>query len=543
MKQNSTPLSGFSKHPILFFAAACLIAIPSFVTAGGEHQLSIFGFIAAALIFCAVPLSIIFLFKDMLRSKASLAVFIGGILISAAAFIAFMSAGKTVFAVCTVLFLLCLTVMALYSITGRMNSDNFIFCILILAFIIRLIYVIYTPYNIRQHDVSHLGSGHGHMGYIEYLLNDSFRLPDFDPTTVDQFYHPPLHHYIAAVFMKINISLGAGLEQAAENLQLLSLFYSSLTSIALWKILGEFRLKGSSKAISMLIFSFLPGMVILSGSINNDMLCMTLCAWAIRFTLRWYREQKLSHIIPAALCIGLSMMAKTSGALIAPAMAFVFLAAFIKGRGKRGKLFAQYCVFGIIAVPIGIWWSVYNFIRHAMPLAYVQRIPDDNWQYIGNYSLFERFFDLGSYQFASPYLALRDTSYLEHNSFIALFKTAVFDESNFIAEGGAVVFTARLLLGLFIILAVLALVSMIFMCLSKAGKETRIGRIMLLVVFLTVMGSYLSFCIQFPHVCTQNFRYVIPAFMAGCAAIGIAANDLSVLCRNRSSPRRYRKRR
>ena len=64
--------------------------------------------------------------------------------------------------------------------------------VLALGILMRLIYVLYTPYTMGQHDTMELGSGSGHFGYIEYFLQGGSLLFDFNPMNAYEFYHPPL---------------------------------------------------------------------------------------------------------------------------------------------------------------------------------------------------------------------------------------------------------------------------------------------------------------------------------------------------------------
>ena len=72
---------------------------------------------------------------------------------------------------------------------------------------LRLFYVIFSTIYDRQYDIGmiDLDAGHtvtgGHLAYIQYLFENG-HLPDFDPTSVYQFNHPPLHHAVSALWLK-----------------------------------------------------------------------------------------------------------------------------------------------------------------------------------------------------------------------------------------------------------------------------------------------------------------------------------------------------
>ncbi len=62
--------------------------------------------------------------------------------------------------------------------------------IMLLAFIVRLIYVVRMPFTERQHDLD--------IRYI-YTIYETGHLPN---SNEDQYYHPPLHQMICATVMK-----------------------------------------------------------------------------------------------------------------------------------------------------------------------------------------------------------------------------------------------------------------------------------------------------------------------------------------------------
>ena len=98
-------------------------------------------------------------------------------------------------------------------INNRLTSQNIILLLFAAGFILRLNYCLYTVVSSsvrhRQHDVYDFGSEKGHAGYIEFFYDNGFKLPDFDPTTKAQFYHPPLHHFLAALWMRLLTTFGA----------------------------------------------------------------------------------------------------------------------------------------------------------------------------------------------------------------------------------------------------------------------------------------------------------------------------------------------
>lgn len=83
--------------------------------------------------------------------------------------------------------------------------------VVLAGIVLRVIYCLGTTIFERQYDAGTiaLDAGHrvsgGHLAYIQYLYENG-RLPDFNPTTVYQFHHPPLFHAAAALWMRLWIS-------------------------------------------------------------------------------------------------------------------------------------------------------------------------------------------------------------------------------------------------------------------------------------------------------------------------------------------------
>lgn len=83
---------------------------------------------------------------------------------------------------------------------------------ILMGILIRLLYVLYTPYTVGQHDTGFIGDEGGHIPYIEYCLRGEPVFHQFDSRLRTQFYHPPLHHLASALFVKGNLALGVEYE-------------------------------------------------------------------------------------------------------------------------------------------------------------------------------------------------------------------------------------------------------------------------------------------------------------------------------------------
>ncbi len=395
--------------------------------------------------------------------------------------------------------------------------------IFIAGFVLRLGYIAYTGRHTRQHDVHEFIeeiSGNGHQRYILWFF-ENFKLPDFDPRDIFQFYHPPLHHMIAGLFLKIQSLFSFSFVRMIENLQFLTLFYSSACMIVFWRILGEINIKNSSKLTAFLLIAFNPTFIIFSGSINNDILSITFMLATILYTIRWYKNRSFKNIISLALTLGLGMMTKLSAGLVSPAVAVVFLFALIVNfKNEFKKLFLQFVTFGVICIPLGLWWSVRNFVKFNMPLGYVPRLSETATQYIGNYSITQRLFD---FTLSDVFIAWGEGrgGYHEHNVFLGLLKTSLFDENRFndAMAGEAIVPFANILFWVNVLIAVLSFAVMVYLLLKVNLKPE--FKLFSFVLYSTIFISYISFCFTYPHTCTMNIRYATPLIALGAMFIGL----------------------
>ena len=66
-------------------------------------------------------------------------------------------------------------------------------------------------------------------------MRDRFTVPDFDVSQFGQFYHPPFHYFVCAVFLKVyELFLPKGTHNY-ESLQALSLLWSQFALLMLYK--------------------------------------------------------------------------------------------------------------------------------------------------------------------------------------------------------------------------------------------------------------------------------------------------------------------
>lgn len=401
--------------------------------------------------------------------------------------------------------------------------------------VLKLCYVMSTSVYTRQNDIGDFNGDIGHAGYISYLLNNH-QLLNEDVREWWQYYHPPFHHIISAAWIHIcDNFFHTGIDPARESLQTLTLFYSITIVITAYRILRHFKLEGMSLYIPMLIISFHPAFILLSGSVNNDVLSVALMMGAVLCTINWYKKRTLKNILKIALCVGLGMMTKLSAALVAVPIAFVFIYVFVKELKSNGKkLFGQYAAFGVLCVPLALWYQVRNYINWGVPITYVQEMGNDSSQYLGDRSFISRITDFSFYQFKYCFEQWdwydnngELLTYKEFNPLVAAFKNSLFGESiyeqHFAHE--YLITACKVFFWLGIILAIATFIAMIIVIVRKKSMPM-MGKAFFGIFYLVIMFNYYNMQRTYPFICTMNFRYITPTVIICCMFTGILLQKL-----------------
>ncbi len=399
----------------------------------------------------------------------------------------------------------------------------------VIGIILRVVYIISTPvlqknqYDLGSAEVSK-GIFTGHLGYIYYLF--TFRhLPNFDPREVYQFFHPPFHHGIEAIWLSVVNVFTNDFVAQLEWLQVPTLVYSCLIICVTWKLIKELGIPENRQWIVLAVISFHPTLIYDAGSLNNDGLSLLFQFAVIWLVVRWYHGRTTSNIIWIALAISLGMLTKLSASLMAIPTAFVFLYVFItEWKASNAfpiKRFVQYLVFGIVCIPLGMSWAVRCKIKFDMPLAYVNKLPEDSWQYIGNYTLWQRF------GVPNPIEFIKNLSHgsigFGENMWVQLFRTAALGEMDLSELSMALKVLSMLLILITFIVAITAFV--MFIKFFKTKKYDNAIKWFLIIIFFVQFISFVRFCYGYPHQCTLNFRYMVPVLVPQAIALSEISHD------------------
>ena len=373
----------------------------------------------------------------------------------------------------------------------KFKIKNLIILFIIIVFIIRGMYIVYTPINKRQHDV-HTIDAQGHF------------------------------HLISAGWLRINTMCNVPLERSLEGIQVVTAIISALTLLVSYEIVNKIKIKEVYKLFVMLIMAFHPTFIILSGSINNDSLLTLFMFLIILYLIKWHENPNIKNTVLLALYTGLCVMTKISGGIMAIPIIVTFVDKAISKYNEKGevnKIINKAGLFACISMPIGLWYSIRNYLLFNQPWAGV--VTPIQSLYVGNYSNFSRFFSLSFRElFGNVYSVLPG----EYNVLSAIIKTSVLGEFSY----NNIDIIATLLKIVNIVLIILLLYyAFILVGKNKKGNDNYFVIKLLLYTWITNLISYYAFNIAYPYGCTMDFRYLISTILCGILVIFIGIEEFN----------------
>jgi hypothetical protein len=212
--------------------------------------------------------------------------------------------------ICCLLMLPCLILVALFLM--KMKWHNSIILLFLLGIVIRLIYLSYTHFNLRTHDVD------GHIDYINFLL-DKGALPDSKACW--QCYQPPIYYTFTAgliylwQFFKLDFIF-----DSYFILQLISLVFYLIFSffgIQIFRtIFSDNRQAASLIFSASSMFIFWPAGIIHSVRIGNDLLLYALYTAGLYYLIKWWQKNDSRELYIASILSVVAVLTKSSGAVL-----------------------------------------------------------------------------------------------------------------------------------------------------------------------------------------------------------------------------------
>ena len=252
----------------------------------------------------------------------------------------------------------------------------------------------------------------------------------------------------------------------------------------------------------MLIVAFQPAVMLMGLRGNNDMLAMFFIVLCLINTYRWYVKRDMKTIVMLAFSFGLGMMTKISVGTIALFTGGVMIYCVVKDfkQKKYKEIICQLAVFAVICLPLGMWYSVRNFILFDQPFGYVQVLPINDPIYTGNVEWYKRIFDFNIIELIKHPFSLCPEG---HSIPIQVVKTSAFAESKYNDN----VFASSIFVIVNLITIITSIVSTFYVVIKGKVCDNKI-RFGAFIVWLIIVVSFIQFNIQYPYLCTADYRYI-----------------------------------
>lgn len=391
----------------------------------------------------------------------------------------------------------------------KINYKILIISMLLIGIIVRTLYISYTDIYDRQHDVA---GRRGHLAYIETVYKTG-ELPQHNKW---QFYHQPLHYLISASWLKINDYFEVDLRQSREGIQYLTAVYSSMIMLITYCILKELKIKDKYKLLVLMIMAIHPTFIILSGSINNDILMIMFTFFAILYLIKWNKKSNYKNTIILALFTACIALSKISGTIIAIPIIYIFISKFIKDfkKGPKNKKLIEYLLkftlFGIISLGLGLSFSIRNFVMFDQEIFYV---PEPGKRvYCGDNTWFDRLNIFSNEMIENTYCNPRE----DCNIPTYIIKCSLFGEFNInnLSQNNILPRTLTVINCLLIIISLISFVKIIITH-RTLKRRVKVYINLLGWIFFGQIFVYAYSNILMPYGCTMDFRYIVPTIFTG----------------------------
>lgn len=385
-----------------------------------------------------------------------------------------------------------------------------LFFLFLTGFFLRLGYVFTNELFERQYDVGQINLhsiNSNAVGHFAYILN-LFELNSLPNSNAYQFYHPPLHHFLSAVWMRGYALLvpNSSWDTLLHSIQVLTLFYSTMLMVVTSQIAKTMKLKNNENYVLTAFVGLHPSLILLSGRLNNDALSVLWIFLIILLTFRWQNTKRITDIVLLAFAIGLGMMTKMSVITMTPWVALIFLYVLIEKyikREKIGSLITQFSLFALIVFPLGLWYPIRNLILFNQPFNFVYLLPE--YYGVSEFSLWNRFIFINVEELTRSLFA---NSSVDSNMWSYLFKTSVFAEYSYWGS-------FLLAIGMLLSNVILFFLFIPGLCIETflAFQKRKFFDIAMVGILIFNFSFFIYFNLQYPFGPTYDFRYLVPVLI------------------------------
>ena len=384
---------------------------------------------------------------------------------------------------------------------NKCGEEMVISFIIVLGCLMRIGYMLYTPCEVRAHDLGTISlDSNGHASYLLHIILNK-QLPS---TNEIQFYQQPFFYMLAGTVSKgVNVMLGSDDPYYyIDAAKIVPCIASCYTLILSQSICNLFHVTGKAKVYAIVLIAFCPTFFLIGKDVNSDALITFMMALAFYYTLLWDQNPTWKNTICMAFVFGIGMMTKVSCLVVVVFTACVMLRRFILSvKEKRTKaMISRFFVFVAISFPTGLWYYIRNFIKFRQLPTYVPVSGGvDSILYTGDHSLVERFFSIDwNNLIQTPYA----DPFTDYNAPVYYIKSSMFGEYSF----DIIEIIPRIMLLFACILAVMSI--FVFVRGLCQFRENSMEKNMILGLTFLLLLSYAWFYYRYPVGCSMDFRYM-----------------------------------
>jgi len=385
----------------------------------------------------------------------------------------------------------------------RKKKKSVAIMIIVIGIIMRTGYMILTPCQVRHNDLALEGftvTDTGHAGYILRLALEG-RLPE---TNAYELYQQPFFYFLAAgVARFVNFIVPGNLSNyfLTDVAKVVSCTASCITLLVTYQLLWQCGISDKKMVFSIMLTAFSPQMYITGGKVTPDALAVMFISLELLYTFKWMEMRKFRDILLLAIFFGLGVMTKISSGLMALPTATVFVIAFLKKRNDKKELavlIKQFGLFGIISLPLGLWFGIRNYILFGQSLTYVFPMDPRSPMYNGNLSLLKRFFSL---DLRSLHTSRYVDVFTDNNMPVIWLKSAAFGTDDTI-KGTDILL--NIFGGLTAIIAVIMVLAIVYSLITQRKNHYLIFCVVSVLLFVICQ---VSFAMKYPFMPSMDFRY------------------------------------
>lgn len=387
----------------------------------------------------------------------------------------------------------------------QLTVQNGIRLLLLLGMVLRIWYAVVTPVTLRGHDILELSADDdGKAAYLLRLVQKGELPPSYDM----QYYQQPFYYLLSALVSKGMSILWRNTtpEFLVNGGKVVSCVASCLFLLLAERLLRRF-VEEKVRIYVVAVLCVTPVLILTSGRLGEDALVGFFMLAVLWGTLQWETTPDWKHTLLLALLYGCGMMTKISLAFPACYTAYIFW----KNR-KAVQFWLKMVVFGVISLPLGLWYSLRNYFLFGQPIGYVM-LPGEGF-YTGKYSYVARFFSMNMKNWLrTPY-----TNPVEnYNLPVYLLKSELFGEFQYQTP----LWLSFMLLAVNTVLTLsVAVYGITCIVLLVRKGEYREGKLRPFSFGLLFVGYAAFSYLKIPYGCSMDIRYYLILVVCKALALG-----------------------